>query len=141
MGVAASTRVPGVSAMTPNHVSRGWRRCERQRASKPRPPGGSPRPTVAEVRAQRASKPQPPAANPPVQLPDVTSAPTLPREGLSQDASGQRVPTAWERARRRVDLEDPVVGWSASIGLTLLALFLRLWKLGTPKAFEFDETY
>ena len=57
------------------------------------------------------------------------------------DASGRRVPTAWERARRRVDLEDPVVGWAASIGLTLLSLFLRLWKLGTPKVFEFDETY
>ena len=54
---------------------------------------------------------------------------------------GLRVPTAWERARRRVDLEDPVVGWTASLGLTLLALFLRLWKLGTPKDFEFDETY
>ena len=51
------------------------------------------------------------------------------------------MPTAWERARRRVDLEDPVVGWTASIGLTLLSLFLRLWKLGTPKVFEFDETY
>ena len=57
------------------------------------------------------------------------------------DASGRQVPTAWERARRRVDLEDPVVGWTASIGLTLMALFLRLWKLGTPKVFEFDETY
>ena len=51
------------------------------------------------------------------------------------------MPTAWERARKRVDLEDPVVGWTASLGLTLLSLFLRLWKLGTPKLFEFDETY
>ena len=74
----------------------------------------------------------------------MTSTPTLPtreQAGLSSDASGRRVPTAWERARRRVDLEDPVVGWTASIGLTLLALFLRLWKLGSPKVFEFDETY
>ena len=38
-------------------------------------------------------------------------------------------------------LEDPFVGWTASIAITLLALFLRLWKLGTPHAFEFDETY
>ena len=74
-------------------------------------------------------------------VPVVTSTPTLPQEGLSVDASGRRVPTAWERARRRVDLEDPVVGWTASIGLMLLSLFLRLWKLGTPKVFEFDETY
>lgn len=50
------------------------------------------------------------------------------------------MPTAWERVRRRVDLEDPVVGWTASIRFTLLALFLRLWKLGTPKTFQFDET-
>ena len=71
----------------------------------------------------------------------MTSTPTLPHEGLSVDASGRRVPTAWERARRRVDLEDPVVGWAASVGLMLLSLFLRLWKLGTPKVFEFDETY
>jgi len=71
----------------------------------------------------------------------VTSTPTLPQEGLSANAAGQPVPTAWQRARRRVDLEDPVVGWSASLGLTLMALFLRLWKLGSPKQFEFDETY
>ena len=71
----------------------------------------------------------------------MTSTPTLPHEGLSVDASGRRVPTAWERARRRVDLEDPVVGWAASVGLMLLSLFLRLWKLGSPKLFEFDETY
>jgi len=74
----------------------------------------------------------------------VTSTPTLPtreQDGLSATSSGRRVPTAWERARRRVDLEDPVVGWTASIGLALLALFLRLWKLGSPKDFEFDETY
>ena len=71
----------------------------------------------------------------------MTSTPTLPHEGLSVTASGRRVPTAWERARRRADLEDPVVGWAASVGLMLLSLFLRLWKLGTPKAFEFDETY
>ena len=76
-----------------------------------------------------------------VEFADVTSAPPLDREGLSLDSSGRQVPTAWQRARRRVDLEDPVVGWTASIGLTLLSLFLRLWKLGTPKVFEFDETY
>jgi len=71
----------------------------------------------------------------------VTSTPTLPQVGLSEDSSGRPVPTAWERARRRVDLEDPVVGWTASLGVALVALFLRLWKLGTPQTFEFDETY
>jgi dolichyl-phosphate-mannose-protein mannosyltransferase len=49
-------------------------------------------------------------------------------------------PTAWERARR-VDGEDPVVGWAASLGIAGLAFFLRVWDLGTPKEFEFDETY
>ena len=49
-------------------------------------------------------------------------------------------PSAWQRARR-VDTEDPVVSWAASLGVTALALFLRLWDLGTPKKFEFDETY
>jgi dolichyl-phosphate-mannose-protein mannosyltransferase len=77
----------------------------------------------------------------PVQLPDVTSAPTLEQESLSADSSGRPVPSAWERARGRVDLEDPVVGWAAAVGLTMISLFLRLWKLGTPKLFEFDETY
>jgi len=61
--------------------------------------------------------------------------------GLATDSSGRPIPTAWQRARRRVDLEDLVVGWIASIGITLLAFFLRLWKLGSPKVFEFDETY
>ncbi|HEX5086770.1 MAG TPA: phospholipid carrier-dependent glycosyltransferase, partial [Nocardioides sp.] len=67
----------------------------------------------------------------------MTTAPTLEQESLSSDVAGRRLPTAWERARKRVDLEDPVVGWTASLGLTLLSLFLRLWKLGTPKLFEF----
>lgn len=71
----------------------------------------------------------------------MTTTPTRPVTGLSEDASGARVPTAWERARRRVDLEDPVVGWASAIGLTVVALFLRLWKLGDPKVFAFDETY
>ncbi|MBO0845265.1 MAG: phospholipid carrier-dependent glycosyltransferase [Nocardioides sp.] len=61
--------------------------------------------------------------------------------GLAHDADGHPVPLAQERARRRRSLEDPIVGWTASIGITLVALFLRLWKLGTPHAFEFDETY
>jgi dolichyl-phosphate-mannose--protein O-mannosyl transferase len=38
-------------------------------------------------------------------------------------------------------MEDPFVGWVGAIAVTLLALFLRLWKLGTPKEFLFDETY
>lgn len=41
--------------------------------------------------------------------------------------------------RRR--LEDPIVGWSASLAVALLAFFLRIWKVGTPDEFAFDETY
>ncbi len=61
--------------------------------------------------------------------------------GLSRTAAGRVVPSAWARAAGWGRREDPVVGWTASIGVALLALFLRLWHLGTPREFEFDETY
>lgn len=44
-------------------------------------------------------------------------------------------------ARLRGTLEEPLASWGASIGVALLALVLRLWHLGSPKVFEFDETY
>ncbi len=50
-------------------------------------------------------------------------------------------PSAHQRAAPRKRLDDPVVSWSAAFGIGLFALFLRLWKLGTPHVFEFDETY
>ena len=34
-----------------------------------------------------------------------------------------------------------MVSWGASIGIGVLALCLRLWHLGRPHAFSFDETY
>ncbi len=72
---------------------------------------------------------------------DVTTrAPEQPA-GLSRTASGAAVPSARERAAGRFRLEDPIVGWSAAIGVTLLAFFLRVWHLGTPREFAFDETY
>ena len=71
--------------------------------------------------------------------------PTLEREGelagLSTDALGRAVPLAQVRSGPLRRLEDPIVGWTATIGVTLLALFLRLWRLGSPHRFEFDETY
>ncbi len=70
-----------------------------------------------------------------------TETPEVPRTGLSRTAGGRAVPSARARALGPARLEDPVVGWAASIGIGLLALFLRLWHLGTPHAFEFDETY
>lgn len=63
------------------------------------------------------------------------------RVGLSRTTDGRPVPTAWQRARSRFRGDDPVVGWAAGIGLTLLAFFLRVWHLGSPRTFEFDETY
>ena len=73
----------------------------------------------------------------------TVDAPAEPRArvGLSANAAGRPVPSAWARARARVALEDPFVGWTASIAVALLALFLRLWHLGQPHQFEFDETY
>ena len=72
----------------------------------------------------------------------MTSAPPETTAGLSRTASGTVVPSAQERAGGgRARLEDPVVGWSAAIGIALLAFFLRAWKLGSPREFAFDETY
>jgi dolichyl-phosphate-mannose--protein O-mannosyl transferase len=72
-------------------------------------------------------------------LPTVTT--TAERTGLSRSADDQQVPSATARSRVRMRLEDPFIGWVGSIAVTLLALFLRLWKLGTPHSFLFDETY
>ena len=63
------------------------------------------------------------------------------RVGLSRNAGGRVVPSAWARARAGAGLQDPVVGWTASIAVALLAFLLRLWHLGKPHVFEFDETY
>jgi dolichyl-phosphate-mannose-protein mannosyltransferase len=74
----------------------------------------------------------------------TTAAPPEPpkeRVGLSTNAAGDAVPSAWQRARTRMRDEDPFVGWASSIVVALLALFLRLWHLGKPHEFEFDETY
>ncbi|WP_372728638.1 dolichyl-phosphate-mannose--protein mannosyltransferase [Nocardioides sp.] len=49
--------------------------------------------------------------------------------------------SAQEHVVGRHGLEDPVVSWSAAIGVGLFAFLLRLWNLGTPKLFAFDETY
>ncbi|WP_343061470.1 dolichyl-phosphate-mannose--protein mannosyltransferase [Nocardioides luti] len=71
--------------------------------------------------------------------PPDQDAPTV---GLSRTTDGRPVPSARARAAGALQrLEDPVVSWSAAFGIGLLALFLRLWHLGTPHAFEFDETY
>jgi dolichyl-phosphate-mannose-protein mannosyltransferase len=61
--------------------------------------------------------------------------------GLSRTAVGDVVPSAALRARMRARDNDPVVAWVGTVAVTLLAAFLRLWDLGKPRAFLFDETY
>ena len=65
----------------------------------------------------------------------------MPLATLSRTATGDVVPTAAERARPRAVDGDPVIAWAGTIAVTLLAAFLRLWRLDFPKAFLFDETY
>jgi dolichyl-phosphate-mannose-protein mannosyltransferase len=60
---------------------------------------------------------------------------------LSRTATGDVVPSAVERTRPRAVDRDPVVAWAGTVAITLLAAFLRLWKLDVPKSFLFDETY
>lgn len=60
---------------------------------------------------------------------------------LSRTATGEPVPTAWQRARSRLRDQDPVVGWVAAFAVTALAFVMRVWRLGSPRVFEFDETY
>jgi dolichyl-phosphate-mannose--protein O-mannosyl transferase len=62
-------------------------------------------------------------------------------ESLSRTADGAPVPLARDRARPPAGLADRRTGWLASLSVTLLALFLRVWNLGDPRTFEFDETY
>ncbi len=66
--------------------------------------------------------------------------------GLSATADGRPVPTAWQRARGRAvaleaQVDDRLRAWTAALGVTLLAFGLRLWDLGEPDRFAFDETY
>jgi dolichyl-phosphate-mannose--protein O-mannosyl transferase len=61
--------------------------------------------------------------------------------GLSTTADDRVVPSARRRLAPLLRNDDRFVGWAATVAVTVLALFLRLWKLGRPHAFLFDETY
>ena len=61
--------------------------------------------------------------------------------GLSRTATGLVVPSAAQRARLRVSDSDPALAWIGTAAITALAFFLRLWHLGQPRVFAFDETY
>ncbi len=72
----------------------------------------------------------------------MTAPQDPPTVGLSSMTDGRTVPSAWERARRRAAyLDDRVTGWVAAIAVTLLAFGMRVWHLGSPRRFAFDETY
>jgi len=67
--------------------------------------------------------------------------PTRRTTGLSSTADHRLVPTARRRLAPVVPRDDRFVSWAATVAITLLAGFLRLWRLGRPHAFLFDETY
>ncbi|MGH3336013.1 MAG: dolichyl-phosphate-mannose--protein mannosyltransferase, partial [Nocardioides sp.] len=71
----------------------------------------------------------------------TTRAPDRPHAGPSGTTAGGGVPPARERALGRIRSENPLVGWAAAVGVALLAFGLRVWHLGTPRNFSFDETY
>jgi dolichyl-phosphate-mannose-protein mannosyltransferase len=61
--------------------------------------------------------------------------------GLSTTADDRAVPPARRRLEPLLRDDDRLVGWVATAAVTMLAGFLRLWHLGRPHAFLFDETY
>ena len=69
----------------------------------------------------------------------MTTAP--PSTTLSRTAHGRPVPSAWRRAVARTGGEDPVVSWVVSLAITVMAFLMRIWHLGLPHVFAFDETY
>ena len=60
---------------------------------------------------------------------------------LSWTSQGRVVPSARRRMLPAIRHSDRFTGWAATLAVTLVAGFLRLWKLGTPQEFLFDETY
>jgi dolichyl-phosphate-mannose-protein mannosyltransferase len=73
----------------------------------------------------------------------VTAVDQPPRRttGLSTTADARVVPRARRRLAPALADDDRFVAWAATVAITLLAGFLRLWQLGRSKAFLFDETY
>ena len=61
--------------------------------------------------------------------------------GLSTTADGRAVPTARRRLAPLLRDDDRLLGWLATLAVTLLCGFLRIRHLGRPHAFLFDETY
>ncbi len=74
-----------------------------------------------------------------------TSSSRSPRTiGLSSTATGRPVPSAIDRARgvlAGIGRRDRLWGWLGPIAVTLLAFAMRMYHLGSPRRFAFDETY
>ncbi len=70
----------------------------------------------------------------------VTEEPPHRTMGLSRTADGRVVPSARRRLLPVVH-HDRLIGWAATLAVTLLAGFMRVWDLGRPNRFLFDETY
>lgn len=71
----------------------------------------------------------------------VTQDPPRRTMGLSRTADHRVVPSARRRLVPLIPRGDRFTGWAATLAVTLLAGFLRLWHLGRPDRFLFDETY
>ncbi|MGZ8737075.1 MAG: dolichyl-phosphate-mannose--protein mannosyltransferase [Nocardioides sp.] len=71
----------------------------------------------------------------------VTEDPPRRTMGLSRTADDRVVPSARRRLVPLLPREDRLFGWAATLAVTALAGFLRLWNLGRPNKFLFDETY
>ena len=82
----------------------------------------------------------PPEAQPAAE-PPAAPAPRRRLTTLSRTASGRPVPPARVRSAGLARFEDPLISWSAAIGITVLAFVMRVWNLGDPHEFAFDETY
>jgi dolichyl-phosphate-mannose--protein O-mannosyl transferase len=61
--------------------------------------------------------------------------------GLSRTADARVVPSARRRLVPVLPRDGRLAGWGATLAVTALAGFLRLWNLGRPNRFLFDETY
>lgn len=71
----------------------------------------------------------------------TTEAPARRTQALSSTADGRPVPSARRRLATSRMPDDRLAGWLVTLGVTALAGFLRLWNLGSPREFLFDETY
>ncbi len=71
----------------------------------------------------------------------TTHVPPRPTVGLSRTADSRPVPGARARLVPALRNDDRFAGWAVTLGVTMLAGFLRLWHLGRPNQLMFDETY